>query len=873
MSHKPLSLLLAAVVAASFGAIAAPVATAAPGERVRVIVELDKRASADEVVRATPSADKVRTTQVLPYVIMEVPEAAIRGLSRNPHVRAVSKDKTSAPDLASSLPVINGDDVHALGFTGAGATVAILDTGIDTNHPFFGAGGGRIVAQHCFSSDDAGAGRHTLCPDGTNDDTSADATTAQCMNGVANLCTHGTHVAGIAAGSAASDSANAPGDGVAPGAQVMAVQVFTRFDMPADCAPNAAPCVLTWDSDTVLALDWVRAQANANPGWNVVASNMSLGGGENAVACDSDPRATAVASNLAAGIATVISAGNNSFLNAVGAPGCISAAFTVGSTNDDDTVSGFSNRGTLVDVMAPGSGIDSSVPDNSYDNKSGTSMAAPMVTGALAVLRSAAPSRPIASLLADITSTGVPITYSIGGGNTTTTPRLDLLAAFGSATPNQPPTIGVDAPQVTVPEGSQATMTGTYADPDGLADVTAVTADLGSVTHAGGVWTWTHTPADGPASNTVTVTVTDSVGHTAQATFTLNVTNVAPTVVIDSISDADEGGTVTLTAHFTDPGDDTHTGAVDWGTTAGTPGTVSVTGNSVTASYTYGDNGTFPITLTVTDSDGAAGSDAGDTLVSNVAPDAAITGPPATTWNGQEIIFASAGDPVAFTADASDPGSDDLTFGWNYGDGTTDNNVSLVNPPATDPALSPSVQPRAVTDSAPHTYAMACAATVGLTVTDDDAGSDHDAALVVVLGDSTDAGTLGVWQTDFREKRSKRHTAAEKTCLLSVVRVLSGVYTETVPLDSLADAVKVLYPKQTNNAEDQFDAHLLSLWLNIADGSIALADPVDGNGDGVDDTTIGALLLSAEAERNAASPSDATLTMYKNLFEAINAAS
>ena len=47
---------------------------------------------------------------------------------------------------------------------------------------------------------------------------------------------------------------------------------------------------------------------------------------------------------------------------------------------------------------------------------------------------------------------------------------------------------------------------------------------------------------------------------------------------------------------------------------------------------------------------------------------------------------------------------------------------------------------------------------------------------------------------------------------------------------------------------------------------------MDGNGDGTADTTIGALLLSAEAERTSVTPSEASLTMYKNLFEAINAA-
>ncbi|MFZ1410644.1 MAG: S8 family serine peptidase [Micropruina sp.] len=876
MFTKTLRLALSLALAASALLLTPGAAPAAPqGDRVRVIVELRSRSDADGVVRGLGnSASKVRHTKVLPYVMLEVPTAAINGLRRNPNVKAVSVDRAEPPTLDSALPVINGDDVHTLGFTGAASTVAILDTGIDADHPFFGAGGSRIVAQHCFSDpndDDGNAAEESLCPDGTTEDTSAnvdDDVNATCLNGANNICDHGTHVAGIAAGSLVSDSTNAPGDGVAPGANIIAVQVFTRFNNGVDCSPNAAPCVLTYQGDQILALDWVRGQAVGNPGWNVVASNMSLGGGNMTSACDADPRKTAVDSNLGVGIATVISAGNNSFLNAVGAPGCISTAFTVGSTDDDDTVSGFSNRGVLVDVMAPGNDIDSSEPDDTYGNKSGTSMAAPMVTGALAVLRSASPGRAIGTLLTDITSTGVPITYSIGGGGTTTTPRLNLLAAL--QVPNTPPTLAADNDPVSVAEGSLAVNTGTVADSDG--SIASISANIGSVSETAGVWNWSYTPPDGPASIPVTITATDDKGETGSVGFTLNVTNVAPVVTITSISDVDEGGTVNLEATFTDPGDDTHSASIDWGTTEGTAGAVNVVGNTVTASYTYGDNGTYDIEVTVTDSDGAEGSDTGDTAISNVDPTAEITGPATTTWNGQQIIFGTEGSPVDFEAEATDPGSDDLTFDWTYGDGATDSNTHLVNDPATDPAKSPSVQPRDVTDNAPHTYLIPCAATVGLSVTDDDGGSDSDSAQVIILGTSTDAGTLGVWQTDYRDKRSKLHTTAEKLCLLSTVRVLSTVFSEKVALSSIANGVSVLYPKNTKNARDQFDAHLLALWLNVADGSIALSDPVDTDGIGGPDTTVGALILAAEAVRTSASPSNATLTMYKNIFEAINAA-
>lgn len=868
------SVLALGVIALAPPASAAPPDSAGPPERVRVVVELDRKGSADEVIRSVgKSARNVHKTSTMPYVIMEVPRTALKGLAHNPHVRGVVEDFADAPALASSLPVINGDDVQTLGFTGAGATVAILDSGIDADHPYFGS---RIVAQHCFSDpddDDGDPDEASLCPDGTTEDTSADIDSdnnASCVDGGANICDHGTHVAGIAAGSAGDDAAGSPpGNGAAPDAQIIAVQVFTRVNTAAGCMPNPAPCVLAYVSDQIEALDWVRGQAAANPGWNVVASNMSLGGGDFSSACDGDTRKAAIDANLAAGIATVIASGNNTFLNSVGAPGCISTAFTVGRTNDDDTTTNSGNRGPLLDVMAPGSGIDSAIDDDVYGSKSGTSMSTPFVSGALAVLRSAYPTRAVTDLMNDITSTGVPITYATNAAGTTTntTPRLDLLAALQSA--NAAPTVTTDAAAVSIDEGSQVTNTGTVSDSDGT--ITALTASIGTVTQSGSTWEWSYTPPDGPADTTVTITATDDKGETGQASFDLHVDNVAPTVVIDAVTPADENAPVSLEAHFTDPGTvDTHTASVDWGDGSVTAATIA--GGIVTATHVYGDDGAFPVTVTVTDKDGGSGSDADSATVANVAPTAEITGPATTSWNGQDIVFGTAGEPVDFTARGTDPGSDDLTFAWDYGDGATDVNVHLVNPPAVDGDPSPSIQPRDVTDAAPHTYAIACAATTGVEVADDDGGAASDAVQVIILGTSTDAGTLGVWQTDYRDKRNNGHTADEKACLLSVVRVLSAVFDEVTPLTTTADAVAALWPKHTNNAEDQFEAHLLSLWLNVADGAIALDDPVDSNGDGTADTTVGAIIQAAEAERTAPTPSQSALEAYKNLFEAVNAA-
>ena len=396
-----------------------------PGlDRVRVIVQLDDRAQASAVLEGLGNAasDVVELSH-LPYLILELPRQAIAGLQRSPHVVSVQEDVAEPPALSSTLPVINGDDVHAAGLTGAGTTVVVLDTGIDDDHDFFGENGSRIVAERCFSTPQHD-GESSLCPNGETSDTDADIDGAYCLDGEENLCDHGTHVAGIAAGSFASDPDNADGDGVAPEASIIAIQVFTRFENYC-----GAPCVLSYTSDQLRGLDEVLALSEDHPEWNIVSANMSLGGGQYSYACDFDSRAGAINALLAAGVATTISSGNNGFPWSVSAPGCISSAVTVGSTEDDDTIAAYSNRGALLDIFAPGSDVTSSEEAGTYGAKNGTSMAAPHVAGALAVMREAYPSRPIQELVDLLTSTGVPIEYE-SAGETVTTPRLDLLAAM-----------------------------------------------------------------------------------------------------------------------------------------------------------------------------------------------------------------------------------------------------------------------------------------------------------------------------------------------------------------------------------------------------------------------------------------------------------
>ncbi len=193
----------------------------------------------------------------------------------------------------------------------------------------------------------------------------------------------------------------------------MALQVFTRFNAAADCAPNAAPCTKSYDSDQISALDYINDTVRLT--YSVASANMSLGGGNNTAACDGDGRKAAIDNLRSNGIATVIAAGNDGWTNALSTPGCVSTAVTVGAVNDTDnppadTLTSFSNMHPVVDLLAAGRNMDSSVPDDAYDSKSGTSMATPQVTGAFAVIKAMRPAWTVDEIQNHLAVTGVPVT-------------------------------------------------------------------------------------------------------------------------------------------------------------------------------------------------------------------------------------------------------------------------------------------------------------------------------------------------------------------------------------------------------------------------------------------------------------------------------
>ena len=187
-------------------------------------------------------------------------------------------------------------------------------------------------------------------------------------------------------------------------------------------------CAWSYDSDQIRGLQRVVNRAGD---LNIASANMSLGGGSFAADCDTDNAAlkAIIDQLLTAGAATVIAAGNDGFTSAIGSPGCISTAFTVGSTTDTDAVSGFSNLSGTVDVLAPGSSIESSVPGTGFAVFNGTSMATPQVTGAIAAIASCArPGTTINDIEAALVAKGTNVADGRPGGSVTKN-RVDVRAA------------------------------------------------------------------------------------------------------------------------------------------------------------------------------------------------------------------------------------------------------------------------------------------------------------------------------------------------------------------------------------------------------------------------------------------------------------
>lgn len=452
--------------------------TMAPRDRLNRVREgIASRRAGLESAMAAHGIAMQRTYENLPFFVTTVDEAGLEVLLRDPGVAAVTLNKARRPNrdavrkvivsdaelaalnaaadgatpedaaaeratrnqvassatgapsgaatplLDTSVGYINAEQVWAQGVIGTGQAIAILDDGIDANHDMFA---GKIVAEACFS-DTFDSVDESLCANG-NDSQIGIGSASLCPSGTT-VCDHGSHVAGIAAGNDQIGSTTRRG--VAYGADLIPIQVFTRVNDP-DACDGEDSCELSYDSATVAALNHV---INLTDTLSIAAANMSLGSELTDTACDTNVHKTAIDTLRDLGVLTAIAAGNAEAVGSVENPGCISTAITVSSTIitvPDSTV----NHAPMVDVLAPGVFIVSAVPNNSYASFSGTSMATPHVAGAIALLKSANPNATADEIETALESTGVPTTLSAW---TWTTPLIDVEAALASMGSSEAP--------------------------------------------------------------------------------------------------------------------------------------------------------------------------------------------------------------------------------------------------------------------------------------------------------------------------------------------------------------------------------------------------------------------------------------------------
>nr|MDT0663390.1 S8 family peptidase [Micromonospora sp. DSM 115978] len=268
--------------------------------------------------------------------------AAARRLAASPDVAYVEQDQVVSLAATQTNPPSWGLDridqrarplnnSYTYPNTASNVRAYIIDTGIRLTHNDFG-------------------GRAS---------TGYDAVTS---GGTANDCNgHGTHVAGTVGGTAY---------GVAKAVRLYAVRVL-------NCSGSGTT------AGVIAGVNWVTANA-VRP----AVANMSLGGGA------SSTLDNAVANSIASGISYAVAAGNSTANACNSSPARVGSAITVGATTSTDARASYSNYGTCLDIFAPGSAITAPWYNSNTATRSisGTSMAAPHVAGAAALVLSANPS-------------------------------------------------------------------------------------------------------------------------------------------------------------------------------------------------------------------------------------------------------------------------------------------------------------------------------------------------------------------------------------------------------------------------------------------------------------------------------------------------
>ncbi len=291
----------------------------------------------DNIIRNHGGVVK-KNFHLIPVIVASINESKIYGLKIDPNIAYVEDDKiyNATDEYTSSWGVkrIGSKMVHDQGITGTGAKVAVLDTGIDYNHTDLKdnyKGGYNFVVNNTNPWDDNCLTQAVTC--------------------------HGTHVSGIVAA-----EKNGIGVvGVVPNASLYALKVL---------GPDGSG----FESYIIAGLQWA-----VDNKMNI--ATMSFGSSE-----DSQALHDAIDKAYNSGILLVAAAGNTGGF--VLFPAAYDSVIAVSATDSSDDNASFSANGTKIELAAPGVDIYSTILNNSYGYRSGTSMAAPHVAGVAALIYS-----------------------------------------------------------------------------------------------------------------------------------------------------------------------------------------------------------------------------------------------------------------------------------------------------------------------------------------------------------------------------------------------------------------------------------------------------------------------------------------------------
>ncbi len=304
--------------------------------------------------------------------------------------------------LSESASLINATYVwNTFNYTGEGIKVCVIDSGVDKSHPDLS---GKVVAEKCYCN-------NNCCPNGANED-----------NNATDEYGHGTHVVGTVA------SQNETYKGIAHDSDIYAVKV-------SDSSGN-----LDIDPDVGKAIDWC-----VNQSVDVISISISNNGNYPGWFPCPDDIDSEINNAYNSGIPVIIASGNNNYEDGISYPACSQNVTSVGAVYDDDhgienfwptcidwstsvdEIVCITNRADNLNLLAPGARITSTKMGGGFEWKRGTSMAAPHVAGAVALMLEKNSSLTPDEIKQILIDTGKPIWDS---KTSTTYPRIDVAAAI-----------------------------------------------------------------------------------------------------------------------------------------------------------------------------------------------------------------------------------------------------------------------------------------------------------------------------------------------------------------------------------------------------------------------------------------------------------